>query len=252
MPNEFIRAAPIGAEPPLVQGVVLALFGSWRPDSGQTLAVAERVRVALMRASGSRVPWQVSGKDQQGRPRLGHEHLYILPFASGLVSGEGRVDRVLLWARGGLDPRTAAVVEHLSDHGGWIRVGRNPPLRLERLGGAAPSQVLGPARVWHSVSGFAPPRHTKRRRGSIQDPPEQQLARLCEAVLGQTPRAVEICPGFAERWSGAMEVRSKDTASRTGIRCSGWTLRFDQPVAGPLALGYGAHFGLGRFEAGAQ
>lgn len=248
MPDAFITPAPHGANARISRAVVLALFGPWRPPPGQTLAVAERVRVALMRASEGDVPGQISGKDREGRPRVGHEHLYILPYASA-GSGAEALDRVLLWARRGLEPGTRAVIEELTDHGGWIRVGRNPAVRLERLGGEAPGRLLGPARVWHSVTGFAPPRHMKRRGGQMLDTPEQQLARLCEVVLGRSPRVIEPCPGFAERCVGAIERRTKDRGGRAGMRSSGWTLRFDEAVAGPIALGYGAHFGLGQFEA---
>jgi CRISPR-associated protein Csb2 len=42
--------------------------------------------------------------------------------------------------------------------------------------------------------------------------------------------------------------RTKRGLVQPDTRGSFWKLTFDQPIAGPLALGFGCHFGLGMFK----
>ncbi|PRP91416.1 CRISPR-associated protein, family [Enhygromyxa salina] len=235
------------------QGVVLGVFGSWTPSLELALPIAERVRVALMRASDSRVPWQICGKDEHGRPRRGHEHLYVLPFSS---AGGARIDRVLLWADKGLEDSTLAVVERLADRGGWVQLRGRERLRLELLGVGAPEViaptvprgVLGPARIWRSATSFVPPRFTKVRGGRVIDTAQEQVLRLASEVLGLAPVGISALEREDGEWRGFRQRRVKDPRSPRRA-AGGWVLRFSAPVRGPVVLGYGAHYGLGRFEA---
>jgi CRISPR-associated protein Csb2 len=43
--------------------------------------------------------------------------------------------------------------------------------------------------------------------------------------------------------------RSKRGLVQPDTRGSFWTLTFDEPISGPVALGFGCHFGLGLFSA---
>lgn len=64
-------------------------------------------------------------------------------------------------------------------------------------------------------------------------------------VIGITPHA--SVPESPLGWNRFTRVRLKDRG-RLGARTAfGFELRFEQPVAGPICLGYGSHFGLGRF-----
>ncbi len=254
MPDTFTASTSTLARS-LGEGVVLGLFGERRPALELALPLAERVRVALMRSAGASVPWQISGKDRHGRPRVGHDHLYVLPFCSdGRAAG---FDRVLLWARFGLAPETLAVVDRLARRGGWVCVGRKPQLRLELLGrgelpalGAwVPRALVGPARVWDSATAFVLPRHPKRRGGAWRETPAEQIERSCVQLLGCAPRSVELLGDGERRWSAAVRLRSKAMAQGGGLPAFGWRLVFAEAVSGPLVLGQFAHFGLGRFEA---
>jgi CRISPR-associated protein Csb2 len=236
-------------------GAILGIFGNWRPQSFLALPLAERVRAALMRASDGQVPWQISGKGDQGRPRRGHDHLYVLPFASVQTPGhEPRLNRVLLWADGGLEDATLNVIERLGHQGGSLQLSGRSPLRLELLGVGAretlavPMPITGPARTWYSATSFVSPRFPKHRRGRDLDPPREQLSRLVTEVLGHTLERMTPFEQPSGRWSTFSQSRLKHPG---GPRrpASGWVLRFSEPVCGPIVLGYGAHFGLGRFEA---
>lgn len=87
----------------------------------------------------------------------------------------------------------------------------------------------------------------------MQDSPRAQLERLCSMVLDP----VEIVgieshasvPESRLGWNRFARVRSKDRG-RLGVRTAfGFELCFQQPIAGPICLGYASHFGLGRFAA---
>jgi CRISPR-associated protein Csb2 len=237
-------------------GAILGFFGPWAPPMTLALPVADRVRAALMRASGSDVPWQISGKDDDGRPCQGHRHLQILPFASSAsVEAAPRIDRILLWAAHGLQPQTLAVLDTLAARGGRVQFRDRPPLRLEVIATGSRGELyrdetallLGAARSWRSATSFVPPRFPKRRRGCDIDTAREQLMRLAADRQGHP--LVEISPIHvsSEYWRSFEQRRLKDPRGPRRA-ASGWMLRFTRPVHGPIALGYGAHFGLGRFE----
>ena len=130
-----------------------------------------------------------------------------------------------------------------------------PPLRLELLALGGPRALdaswtrplLGPSRWWRSRSSFVAPRFPKHRRGRELDPPDEQLEHLFHRVLGEVPVLLRPA-GDAALWAGFEQRRLKDP--RAALRpASGWWIEFAAPVAGPIVLGHGAHFGLGCFEA---
>lgn len=51
------------------------------------------------------------------------------------------------------------------------------------------------------------------------------------------------------RWIEFRRERASGGGSRGSDRGYGFRLTFDEPVSGPITLGYGAHFGLGQFVA---
>ena len=128
-------------------------------------------------------------------------------------------------------------------HGEWA-------VRCVWLGEAerAPSRLVGPSTVWESVTPYLPPWHI--HRGIV---PAEQIRR----EINQ-----QACPrrGAWDRfqlWSGAMArfVRLRTSSSgstgeprgpdRPEAAAGFWRLTFPEPVAGPLAVGWGCHFGLG-------
>lgn len=63
-----------------------------------------------------------------------------------------------------------------------------------------------------------------------------------------TPRVTDA--GHLAQPLDPLEFRTErqDCAMRRGaITGAGFELRFPEPVAGPIALGFGVHFGLGQF-----
>ncbi len=146
--------------------------------------------------------------------------------------------------------------------------------------------ALRPSRIWTSVTPFVPPRFLKRRganslRGQLlaeirdrllpnglplPDPIsiEVELDTTVEAHRWLTLDSDESADAFWRRWRGMSESidgrlsmrwrnfrLERPNAQRHPCVAMGFGLRlcFADPIPGPLALGYGAHFGLGCFEA---
>jgi CRISPR-associated protein Csb2 len=102
--------------------------------------------------------------------------------------------------------------------------------------------------VWESLTPFVPTRHPKKVRGIDVETIEEQVRRGCEQLLGVQP--VDIAPvGDRAAWSRFRRRRPNGGGNRGPDRAFGARLVFEKPVRGPIALGYGAHFGLGLFAA---
>ncbi len=252
------------------QGAVFMLDSAVLPSVEQTLPIAERMRSALLRLTGSDepAPWQFSGKDEHGAPLTGHEHAYVLPIGRRHRMGRELIDRVLIWSPEGLEPQAWADLQRLASSGRRLRGAADAhPLELilAGYGGAAQLEPLlrgdpphargswfGPSRSWVSATPFVPPRHTKIRRGQRIDTPAQQLHQLAEKVLGCSVLKVETIESEDNEtfgWNRFVRTRKKDRAQARGRHGYGFRVTFAKDLEGPIALGYGAHFGLGLFRA---
>jgi CRISPR-associated protein Csb2 len=112
--------------------------------------------------------------------------------------------------------------------------------------------------VWESHTPFVPPRHTKLRRGVWVDSPEDQVRALLANVGLDTDVVIEPIaaknlsapqPAKPADWYRFRSQRQKGGGVRGSLRGYGFRLSFARPVRGPIAIGYGAHQGLGQFVA---
>jgi CRISPR-associated protein Csb2 len=240
-----------------------ALHSSVLPRIVEALSIGERMRQALM--AHSRDEAGIShrlflGRDDTGAPLKGQRHAFFLPEDA---DGDGFVEHIVVWARDGFDPRSERAlrsVERLwgnSGHEIWLvlaNIGATSDIGTSKrspLPGA--STVIGPGTRWRSVTPFVPQRHTKLRGGRWIDSPEDQLRRSLEQ-LGLTPTHISPLPearvaGSALAWHRFRRRRLTGGGSLGDGRGVGFELSFAESVSGPIAVGYGAHFGLGCFEA---
>ncbi len=226
----------------------------------KAVSVAERIHQALLaRFPSGNPPAVLSGRDAVGRPLAGHSHLYIFCETN---DPRDIVTHVTLFARDGFDPVCRRAVESLSKV--WGHGGHDLQLVLLGFGDErtfTDCRLFGPATVWRSLTPFVPTRHPKTHRdgrpkrdahGWWIGSPEHDLRRLiAEAglplpaklerletiVIG--PRRLRPLEFQAQRYHG--EGRRAHSAP------AAFRLTFPQPVLGPLAFGYAAHFGLGLF-----
>ena len=229
----------------------------------EALYVAERMRKALMSKSDAAPVFSGRGTDSQ--PNRQHEHAYMLAEANGR---SGDITHVTVYARMGFDDVArraldtvrriwggAALLDvvllgvgHLTDFTGTdARAGQCP--------------LLATSSTWISRTPFVPTRHPKQRGGSARrdeagmviGSPEHDLVRLLQLggypPLASPPAPVDhtLLGGRPTRWLEFRTRRIEGDGRRGPAAGCGFRIEFAEPVTGPIALGYGAHFGLGVF-----
>ncbi len=263
-----------------VGAILLSLTNASRNDHAlppvtRTLPQAEvlhRTLVGIASRHGA-PPLEIIGRDENGSPLRGpHEHAHINPLD---LDGDGHLDHILVWAPMGLGIKAQAAVRAARK---TFAKGDIDPLRLApamtgslcdlvRLPGRygrCLSRITGRASVWQSVTPFVPPRYLKAHgKNALKG---QIRAELRSRGLPEPSAVHQLAPRRSRsdiaRTSGTMTRRDEKSWIRfrhfklargrgpgLPIAC-GFAIRleFEHPVHGPLALGYGSHFGLGLFE----
>ena len=239
-----------------------AISAAVRPPITRAIAVGDCVRRALVAYSDGH-PTFVGRIGEE--PRTGHGHAFFLPADD---DGDGRLDRIVICARDGFDARALGALERLHRTPVWGYGG--PDLRMTWLATCREDEVgglvgeamrgraaqLGRARIWESHTPFVPPRFPRSRGGRAVDTVDAQARRMI-AGLGLpapttiTPLAGEATPAGVP-WDRFLLRRQRGGGACGLMRGHGLRLVFDAPVPGPIALGYGAHQGLGQFVAVAR
>lgn len=230
-----------------------ALNSSLLPLAQDAMPFAEQVRRALIR---NRVDTSHSeaivGKTVDGVPLEGHLHAHYLAADE---DGDGRLDHVTLYAPCGFDRHDLEAIGALRT---IFRQGNRPDVRLVLTGlGEAEQFGDGPifarSRRWRSVTPFSLPRFASRGAGKPPRPrdlPEAQLVRELRVRGLPEPVSIKRTEGYAAggrplvRW---LEFHTRRFNGTEGFGLAGFELEFAEPISGPLALGFGCHFGLGLF-----
>ena len=233
----------------LMRRAALAQFG-WRHDE----AIGHRVPKA---------PCEISGRGADGKPLKdpSHAHAFWLPEDA---DGDGWIDHVSVFIRGGMNDSIRAALDRITRL--WL-----PPKRRAEDDDAEPGAVrewrlalegfchpadfapgaaiFATARRWRSVTPFLASGHLKasgypgevrrllRRRGL--DAKGVQVDELGAIEVGGTPRRAIHFHRFRSR---GREVQPDAAGALLSIT-------LPEPLDGPLAIGYGSHFGLGLFGA---
>ena len=263
-----------------------AVDGTVLPLIEDTLPIAEMARVTAMGcfrrveeaqqrlngASGtSPLPRSevFSGKDEEGRPLLVHEHAYYFPTDE---DGDGRIDHLTIVAAMGFGPSEVRALDRMVK----LKRDEGEPLNLVlmALGQAeaiAAESLLGPSRIWESATPFVATRHAKEsgRKRDSQDLLGQQNERAFarQVLMEEIGRLRARRPGIPEpslveplnpeHRIGAHRLRPiqfkrfrRKRGDQGGRLASGaFRIVFPVPVRGPIALGHSSHFGLGLFHA---
>jgi CRISPR-associated protein Csb2 len=130
--------------------------------------------------------------------------------------------------------------------------GGKPDVRCIPIRWGALGDLLKPTGRFISATPFVPPLHYRKGRGDFAEWLLAQVRR--EAANRSLPEISRIAPvprlynqGKVVAWLDFRRNRKDDTV-KPGY---GFEIEFAQPVlpeCGPMALGYGAHFGLGQFR----
>ena len=256
--------------PPTVARYLVA--GRPRPRIEDAVKIGEVMRAAAMSKFGWRTheetgkrlplaPWQVSGRDEGNRPIRDptHPHAFWLPEDA---DDDGWIDHVTVFIAGGIDRNIRSRLDRITRI--WLTprapgdTGDNPKidewrLALEGFGRpedfAGASRLLATSRRWQSVTPFLASGHLKKagyprelarllkRRGIATDGVKVEKVR--EIIVGGTPR----------RALNFHRFRSRGREAQPDSRGALLKIEFPRAIPGPLALGYGSHFGLGMFGA---
>jgi CRISPR-associated protein Csb2 len=254
-----------------------ALAGRPQPRIEETLRIAEIARVALISITqdDQRPPIELSGRDENGplRGNPGHAHAFYLPEDA---DGDGLIDHLIVYCRHGFSPRAKWRLDRLTRL--WIEHGRTDEdgergrkewrLALEDI--TAPeafhhvSGLLRPAHTWRSVTPLLKSRFDKARPRAFEALVESYRGQIIREWANRFPRLpqpiveplldAQSAPRFILHVGGRSLSTLAFTRTRRGrggvqpdAAGGSFQLTFERNLPGPIALGWGAHFGLGLF-----
>ncbi len=278
LPTHQPRRAPIKrGQPGKPEAARFLLAGRPPPRIEDTLRIAEIARLALIRREeGVDTPRELLGRDGHGplRDDPEHAHAFYLPEDA---DGDGLIDHLIVYCRLGFSAEARRRLDRLSRL--WLAHGRADEegergrkewrLALEDI--AAPSAfptsaVLATARAWRSATPYLKARFDKRRPNSFAALIESYRIQITSEWrrrfpgIGLPDIQPITDPGNADRFATTLgqsgrtcstlaftRTRSRKRASQPDA-CGGFfELAFEEPVSGPVAIGWGCHFGLGLF-----
>lgn len=243
------------------------------PRLTDAVAVGDSMRKALLSKADDPPPPVFTGKGEDNKPLTGHRHVHVFSEALGR---HGHITHIVLYAPMGFDEDARQAIEKIRTL--WHKkLDADVDVVLLGLGNpddfagtnrqAGHSLALYRSKIWRSRTPFVPTRHGKLRKDGTEkcdedgywiDGPRHDLRRIL--VENDFPEPVRISDvddadelawtkldGKKTRW---LEFRTdrQGGGRRSTYRGFGFEIEFPEPVAGPVCAGYGAHYGLGRFE----
>lgn len=248
-----------------------AVVSNVLPNLTAAVSIGDRLHRALIKRSeqesGKPAP-VFSGRKENGEHRTDdHRHAWYLPEDT---DGDGKIDHLVVYASEGFDQAAISALCSLRRLWGsesfdlqlvMVAIGQAEQYVAEVNGDLGKPLVIGRGRVWRSLTPVVLPRHPKfDRRGNPKidplnnlqiDGPEHQVRRLLRQLGLDEPVEVKECLSGKQighyDWRRFQRHRYGGEGSKGPSSGYGFELRFEKPQRGPIALGYGAHFGLGVF-----
>ena len=271
-PRPAVRHSPARAARDLPTVARFLLAGRPLPRIEDTVRIGELMRRAALAKFGWRqdevdgrwipnAPWEISGRDADGKPLKdpSHPHAFWLPEDA---DRDGWIDHISVYIAGGMTGKVQAGLDRITRL--WLApkqrseaVDAEPGsvkewrLALEGFGQPAnfsgSAGIFGTSRRWRSVTPFLASGHLKasgypgevlrllKRRG--QDASEIEVTVLPNIMVGGTPRRAIHFHRF----------RSRGREAQPDAAGALLDIVLPAAITGPLAVGYGSHFGLGLF-----
>lgn len=249
-----VRRRPVAVTSPVAEAVRFTVLQPALPPEADSLVYTDLLRQAALNKLG-RLPHErpltkLGGKaaDADGGSHMkGHGHAHYLPLTSGR-----RLAGLLVWTPDRLpDDELKALAEVRQ-----LRSPINESWRLTvRVAGIGPvsrvaPELCGPSATWQSVTPYTPSRHAKRH-DDWREFLSKDVGR--ELEYRGLPGARTVSPVDDDwvawrRYRPSARMRRDPRQGNAGRPSAFLEIKFDAPVAGPLALGHLSHFGLGLFE----
>jgi len=222
------------------------IAGRVLPRIQEAVTMGDRMRQALLSKADdtSQAYRAFAGRMGDEPEQSNHSHAYYLPVDR---DGDGYIDHILIFMRRGFDAYAVEALQRVThlfardQH--LVKVVLTALGTRQDYGDHYPS--FAESRVWTSHTPFVPHRHAKKRGGVWVDTPADQIQR--ELGHHQLERASAVEPVSDVAWHRFRRERLNGGGARGARSGYGFRLMFDQPVRGPIALGYAAHMGLGQF-----
>lgn len=256
------------------------LAGRPRPRVEDTIRIGELMRLAALSQFGWRrddssgrpmpkAPWQISGRDSEGRPLRDptHRHAFWLPEDA---DSDGLIDHVSVFIPDGIDRCVRAKLDRITRL--WVERKQRADdedvdvtgteewrLALEGFGKRCDFSNSVPiferSRSWRSATPFLAAGHLKSARHAGEF---RRLVRRTgmDERFGFDIAMIDICElksiqigGSARHALHFHRFRSRGRERQHDTAGTLLQVKFPVPVNGPVAMGYGSHFGLGLFVA---
>lgn len=249
---ELLEAQPEEICVPPVTGATAIRFRLIDPPLPRiedALRIGECFRQAVMSVAGqvlgkNKIPPVLSGHNLPEGNR--HGHAFYLPED---VDCDGRVDFLTVYLPGGIDRECHRVLVRLTRL--WSRDRQEWRVLLDAISDRTrftnSSALFGNGKSWTSATPYLHPWHVKRNF-TIED----QIRRECrERGLPKIARLSRLpfirINGHERQPVHFHRFRTKCGPPQPDTHGSFWYIEFAEGVQGPLALGFGCHFGLGLF-----
>ena len=242
-----------------------AVVSAVAPSIAQAVSIADRVHDALCKWSdqGKGRATVFTGLGDDGKPRTDHSHAHIFCEANG---PRDAITHITIWATMGFDEAACLALRGLNKV--WGHGGHDIRLVLHGIGQPGDFKdcaLFGKARVWRSLTPFVPTRHSKTFRdgrpkmdasGWQVGSGAHDLLRLLALHPQGAAATIKQCDErerpfqFGSRCLRSLQfqtARYNGGGNRGNSSGNAFTITFPEPVSGPLAFGYGSHFGLGLF-----
>ncbi|MFW6175296.1 MAG: type I-U CRISPR-associated protein Csb2 [Acidobacteriota bacterium] len=256
-PRAEVVAAPVPDPEQLPTTARFAVYGRPLPRLEDAVKIGECLRKALLNQAsrtqdGEPAPPVFTGRRPAGDNDHGHA-FYLSEDFGGLDAsrpGDGLIDHVIVHADQGFEPaaeEALAALERLwmGSDGEWQLVLETLDTR-EAVARATP--LLAGSSEWISVTPYLHPWFQKNRFREADQIRKECRLRDLPPLLEVKSEELVLVGGRERRPVHFHRFRSKRGLTQPDTRGSFWRLRFEEPVDGPLALGFGCHFGLGLFR----
>lgn len=234
-----------------------AVVSTVSPRLTQAISVDDRVHDALCKWSDQAAVF--TGRDENNQPFSTHEHARIFSEANG---PRDAITHLTVWARRGFNEKECTALRRLNKV--WGHDGHD--LRLVLLGLGQPGDfpdcpLFAKAKVWRSATPFVSTRHPKTfhdgrpkidASGWQPGSAAHDLLRLLKVEHPNASVTLRKDPTVLAgkrslRCLQFQTMRHGGGGSRGNGDAGAFSITFTDEVTGPLAFGYGSHFGLGLF-----